>query len=124
MTREFVILPEFDKQWRELGLDDSILRELQEHLCAYPESGSIMEGTGGLRKLRWALEGRGKSGSIRTLYVDFAFYEKIYLITAFPKNLFKIFLLSTLQMQVPPFVNWYLTSFRNSSIVYDTFLAN
>ena len=45
-----------------------------------------MKGTGGLRKLRIAFEGRGKSGSGRVCYVDFAVYDKIYLITAYPKN--------------------------------------
>ena len=45
-----------------------------------------MQGTGGLRKLRIAFEGRGKSGSGRVCYVDFVVYSKIYLITAYPKN--------------------------------------
>lgn len=45
-----------------------------------------MKETGGLRKLRIAFEGRGKSGSGRVCYVDFAVYDKIYLITAYPKN--------------------------------------
>lgn len=45
-----------------------------------------MQGTGGLRKVRFAFENRGKSGSIRVVYVDFAVYEKIFLITAYPKN--------------------------------------
>ena len=41
-----------------------------------------MQGTGGLRKVRFALENRGKSGSVRVVYVDFVVYETIYLITA------------------------------------------
>ena len=45
-----------------------------------------MRGTGGVRKMRFAFEHRGKSGSIRIIYVDFEVYEKIYLITAYPKN--------------------------------------
>ena len=45
-----------------------------------------MRGTGGVRKMRFAFEHRGKSGSIRVIYVDFEIYEKIYLITAYPKN--------------------------------------
>ena len=45
-----------------------------------------MQGTGGLRKLRIAFEGKGKSGSGRVCYVDFAVFDKIYLITAYPKN--------------------------------------
>ena len=45
-----------------------------------------MRGTGGVRKMRFAFEKRGKSGSVRVIYVDFEVYEKIFLITAYPKN--------------------------------------
>lgn len=45
-----------------------------------------MQGTGGLRKVRFAIENRGKSGSIRVVYVDFVIYETIYLISAYSKN--------------------------------------
>lgn len=47
-----------------------------------PESGPIMEGTGGIRKVRFPLENRGKSGGVRVCYTDFAEDEVIYLITA------------------------------------------
>ena len=86
MTREFVVLPEFDKRWSELGLTDKELKSLQEELTVDPHKGDVMQGTGGLRKLRIAFEGRGKSGSARVCYVDFAIYERIYLITAYAKN--------------------------------------
>ena len=45
-----------------------------------------MQETGGIRKMRFAFEKRGKSGSVRVIYVDFEVYEKIFLITAYPKN--------------------------------------
>lgn len=45
-----------------------------------------MQGTGGLRKLRFALDNRGKSGSARVCYVDIVLRETIFLITAYPKN--------------------------------------
>ena len=45
-----------------------------------------MRGTGGIRKMRFAYEHQGKSGSVRVIYIDFEVYEKIYLITAYPKN--------------------------------------
>lgn len=86
MTREFVITQDFDKNWKAMGLTDSELKQLQEELIVNPKKGDPMQGTGGLRKLRIAFEGRGKSGSGRVCYVDFAVYEKIYLITAYPKN--------------------------------------
>ena len=45
-----------------------------------------MRGTGRLRKMRFAFEHRGKSGSIRICYVDFEQLEIIYLLAIFPKN--------------------------------------
>jgi len=86
MTREFIMLPEFDKQWKAIGFDDNDLKALQEELTINPEKGEMMRGTGGLRKIRVAFEGRGKSGSARACYVDFAVYEKIYMISAYTKN--------------------------------------
>jgi len=46
---------------------------------------NVMEGTGGIRKVRFPLENRRKSGSVRVCYTDFEEYEVIYLITAFTK---------------------------------------
>ncbi len=86
MTRLFVILPEFEKQWAKMGLNDNDLKRLQSELLENPEIGAVMQGTGGLRKVRFAFENRGKSGSARVVYVDFTVYEKIFLITAYPKN--------------------------------------
>ena len=86
MTREFIILPEFDKAWKHLGLSDNELRNLQQYLCLYPDHGDVIPGTGGLRKLRWALKGKGKSGGLRIAYIDFIIYEKIYLVTAYKKG--------------------------------------
>ena len=86
MTREFVIMPEFDHQWQRLGLGDNELRQLQEALLQNPKAGAVIQGTKGLRKIRIAFEGHGKRGSGRVAYVDFAIYEAIYLITAYPKN--------------------------------------
>ena len=45
-----------------------------------------MEGTGGIRKVLFPLENKGKSGSVRVCYTDFEEYEVTYLITAFTKN--------------------------------------
>ena len=80
------MLPEFDRKWSEMGLTDKELKALQEELTINPTKGDVMQGTGGLRKIRIAFEGRGKSGSARVCYVDFAVYERIYLITAYAKD--------------------------------------
>ena len=76
----------FTKRWKEIGLDDNDLRALQIMLLKDPKSGPVMEGTGGIRKVRFPLENRGKSGSVRVCYTDFEEYEVTYLITAFTKN--------------------------------------
>lgn len=86
MTREFIISKEFDRKWKELGLHDDELGELEIFLCKNPDAGDIMEGTGGVRKFRWALEGRGKSGGARIIYLDIVFAGHIYLLTLFSKN--------------------------------------
>ncbi len=86
MTRTFIELPIFRTRWKDMGLNDDDLRRLQEELLADPKVGEVMKGTGGVRKMRFAFEKRGKSGSVRVIYVDFEVYEKIYIITAYTKN--------------------------------------
>jgi hypothetical protein len=86
IKRTFIEVPLFTKRWKEIGLNDSDLLNLQIMLLKNPESGPIMEGTGGIRKVRFPLENKGKSGSVRICYTDFEEYEVIYLITAFTKN--------------------------------------
>ena len=86
MNREFVMTPEFERQWDKLELGDDELRQLQEELLENPKAGIVIRGTKGLRKLRIAFEGQGKSGSGRVAYIDFTMYDTIFLITAYPKN--------------------------------------
>ena len=86
MTRTFIEVPLFTKRWKEIGLGDDELQVLQIMLLKDPESGPEKEGTGGIRKVRFPLVNRGKSGSIRVCYTDFAEYEVTYLITAFEKK--------------------------------------
>ena len=62
------------------------LQALQIELLKDPQIGSVIQGTGKLRKMRFAFPNRGKSGSSRVLYVDFVLAETIYLIFAYPKN--------------------------------------
>lgn len=69
-----------------MGLTDEDLRRLENEILKDPTAGAVMQGTGGLRKLRFALDNRGKSGSARVCYVDIVLRETIFLITAYPKN--------------------------------------
>ena len=76
MIREFVHLHHFEKSCKALGLSDEELRSLENMILENPDSGELIQGTGGLRKTRAGIDNRGKSGGIRVLYVDFEFYEK------------------------------------------------
>lgn len=80
---EFVETSIFTKQIKELATDDE-LKDLQAELIAQPDKGDIIKGTGGLRKVRMAVGNKGKSVSIRVLYV-LALADKIYLVLAYPK---------------------------------------
>lgn len=86
MTRTFVELPLFRTKWKTRGLNEDDLKRLQEEMLLDPKIGAVMRETGGVRKMRFAFEHRGKSGSIRVIYIDFEVYAKIYLLTAYPKN--------------------------------------
>lgn len=86
IKREFIELPVFIKRWKELGLDEDDLLQLQEQLLANPKAGVVIRNSSGIRKLRFAFRNKGKSGSTRVIYVDFEIYEKIFLITAFEKK--------------------------------------
>ena len=60
--------------------------KLITHLAANPTAGDVIQGTGGVRKLRWGLEGRGKRGGARVIYL----YQKadlpLFALTIFAKN--------------------------------------
>ncbi len=85
LSRIFVELPSFIARWKSLGLTDDDLLRLEIDLLSDPKIGAVMQGTGGVRKVRFAFENRGKSGSIRVIYIDFEVYEKIFLLTAYAK---------------------------------------
>lgn len=86
MKRTFIEVPIFTKRWKELGLNDNNLRELQNILLENPKSGDVIQGTGGLRKIRIPMQGRGKSGGGRVIYVDIEIKEVIYLVNVYTKN--------------------------------------
>lgn len=86
MTREFIYTAPFRKCWKAMGLDDDSLLELEKILLENPEIGDVIEGTGGARKMRIRLEGRGKRGGGRVIYLDVFEQENLYLLFAYPKN--------------------------------------
>jgi hypothetical protein len=75
----------FRKATKKLFSEDDIA-ELIDFLGNNPEKGDIIQGTGGIRKLRWALEGRGKRGGSRVIYYYHRPEWQILLLTAYAKN--------------------------------------
>jgi hypothetical protein len=69
------------EQW-----SDEDLRGLQNFLLATPDAGDVIPGSSGLRKLRWAVKGRGKRGGARVIYYRHVPKEHIYLIYAYVKS--------------------------------------
>ena len=67
-------------------LDEDEYRLLQLHLLQHPESGSVIPESGGLRKLRWKLPGRGKRGGARVIYYWRKTASRLFLLFLYPKN--------------------------------------
>jgi hypothetical protein len=86
MTRLFIYTEAFKRSWKLMGLDDEDAIELETELLKNPRLGDVIEGTGGARKMRIQLTGRGKRGGGRVIYIDIFEAEKIYLLFAYPKN--------------------------------------
>ena len=86
MTRKFIYTAPFRNCWKAMGLSDEDLYKLEEALLENPLTGDVIEATGGARKLRIQLNGHGKSGGGRVIYVDIFEKEHLYLLFAYPKN--------------------------------------
>jgi len=69
-------------------LDDDGYRRLQKALLENPETGDVMAGTGGFRKLRWQnpRRGKGKRGGLRVIYYYLMADRQIWLITIYDKD--------------------------------------
>jgi len=67
-------------------LDDEPYRQLQIALMLRPQQGPVMPGSGGLRKVRWALRGAGKRGGLRVIYFWAARDEAFYMLYAYTKS--------------------------------------
>ena len=87
MKAVFVELPPFDRH-REEYLSDAAFRELQVLLMANPEAGAAIQGTGGLRKLRFVdvRRGKGKRGGLRVIFYWWKDGMQYWLFTLYDKD--------------------------------------
>jgi len=75
----------FTRQVREL-LTDEEYADLQWHLAAFPMAGTVIQGTGGLRKIRWSCRGSGKRGGMRVIYFHAVSASQIRLLLVYRKG--------------------------------------
>lgn len=87
MKAVFVELPAFAR-YRADYLDDADFRGLQEAMMKNPEAGDVIEGTGGLRKLRYGdpRRGKGKRGGLRVIYYWWNGGPQFWLFTLYDKD--------------------------------------
>ena len=69
-----------------LLLSDEEYRLLQSALADHPEAGVVIPSSGGLRKIRWGISGRGKRGGVRVIYYWAVEQERILMLLIYPKN--------------------------------------
>lgn len=67
-------------------LRDDEYRLLQNHLIEYPDAGDVIRGSGGVRKVRWASGGKGKSGGVRVIYYWAKADEQTFFLTLYGKG--------------------------------------
>lgn len=87
MQATFIELPAFER-FRARYLSDEEFLVLQQTLMARPEAGVVIQGAGGLRKLRLAdrRRGKGKRGGLRVIYFHWSAGEQFWLFTLYDKN--------------------------------------
>ena len=71
---------------REKYFDDESYKAFQNFLLEQPLAGDIIQGTGGLRKVRWSANGKGKRGGVRTIYLYLVEKSHIHFLTVYAKN--------------------------------------
>jgi len=67
-------------------LTDEQYAALQRHLICYPDSGMVIPGGGGLRKIRWVRPGRGKRGGVRVIYYWMTNKDQMLMLFIYSKN--------------------------------------
>ena len=82
----FVESPVFTRQVAEL-LNDEDYSDLQQFLVSQPDAGDLIQGTGGLRKVRWVTAGKGKRGGSRVIYFHASKQRQIRMLLIYRKGI-------------------------------------
>lgn len=85
MRYEFIESPVFSSYLADY-LTDGEYAALQEYLCEHPEAGDLVRGSGGVRKVRWARAGSGKSGGVRVCYYTRTRAGQILMLVIYAKS--------------------------------------
>jgi hypothetical protein len=86
VKRVFICLPSFWNDWIVAGLTDYELEILETYLLRDPNSGAVVRETAGIRKIRFAKPGKGKSSGVRVFYLDVKAKGKLYFLAVIQKN--------------------------------------
>src|ERR1700741_88514 len=81
----FIETPVFTKQIHAL-LTDEAYAQFQVYLALNPDAGDVIQGTGGLRKVRWSVAGGGKRGGVRVIYFHVSAQAQVRLLLAYRKG--------------------------------------
>src|SRR5690242_1961006 len=76
----------FLKSLKKLGASDGDLAKLEADIAANPDAGDVIQGLNGVRKIRFAMGGKGKRGGGRAIYVVVVTKETAYLLFAYAKS--------------------------------------
>ncbi|MFJ3368141.1 hypothetical protein [Pseudomonas sp. NPDC086251] len=82
----FIETPVFTEDVADL-LSDEEYREFQNALAENPDTGDVIQGTGGLRKVRWGANGKGKRGGVRVIYYHVVSSYQVRLILIYQKGI-------------------------------------
>ena len=82
----FIETPVFTRQVKEL-LSDEAYAAFQWHLALNPQAGEVIQGTGGLRKVRWSVPGAGKRGGVRVIYFHVSALTQVRLLLIYRKGI-------------------------------------
>jgi hypothetical protein len=88
--------PIFQKMWPRYW-DEDERAEFASFIALNPEAGTVIRGSGGVRKVRWVREGTGKSGGVRIVYLARSEAGEVYLLTLYAKSESENISLSTLK---------------------------